>query len=140
MDVSINKPFKNGLRERWTEWMTKGGYTLTAGGNMRAAPLELQAKWVIESWADIKTPVITKAFKKCCISNAMDGTEDDIIWEHQEDEELAVPEELDTPDDLDTPEDLDTPDLYDDEIDTQGWAALEAAATGLSSDEDECED
>ena len=52
------------------------------------------------------------------------------IWSR----ELAVPEELDTL------EDLDTPDLYDDEIDTQGWAALEAAATGLSSDEDECED
>ena len=27
LDVSINKPFKNGLRERWTAWMTKGGYT-----------------------------------------------------------------------------------------------------------------
>ena len=23
-----------------------------------------------------------KAFKKCCISNALDGTEDDVLWEN----------------------------------------------------------
>jgi len=26
---------------------------------------------------------IIKAFKKCCISNAMDGMEDDILWDHE---------------------------------------------------------
>ena len=30
---------------------------------------------------DVKVPTIVKSFKKCCISNAMDGTEDDMLWE-----------------------------------------------------------
>jgi len=25
--------------------------------------------------------VIVRSFKKCCISNALDGSEDDILWE-----------------------------------------------------------
>ena len=48
---------------------------------MEAPPLPTQAQWVKESWDDVKVPVIKKSFKKCCISNAMDGTEDDILWE-----------------------------------------------------------
>ncbi|CAL4121299.1 unnamed protein product, partial [Meganyctiphanes norvegica] len=50
---------------------------------MRAPPLDTCAKWVKESCDDIKKPIIIKAFKKCCISNAMDGTEDDILWDHE---------------------------------------------------------
>ena len=33
---------------------------------------------------DVKVPTIVKSFKKCCISNAMDGTEDDMLWEDAE--------------------------------------------------------
>jgi hypothetical protein len=25
--------------------------------------------------------IIVRSFKKCCISNALDGSEDDIVWE-----------------------------------------------------------
>ena len=25
--------------------------------------------------------IIVRSFKKCCISNALDGSEDDILWE-----------------------------------------------------------
>ena len=49
LDVSINKPFKDGLRKRWVHWMAKDQYTLTAGGNIRAPPLPTQAQWVKES-------------------------------------------------------------------------------------------
>ena len=57
LDVSINKPFKDGLRKRWVHWMATDQYTLTAGGNMRAPPLPTQAQWVKESWDDVKVPV-----------------------------------------------------------------------------------
>ena len=80
LDVSLNKPFKAGLCDCW---MAREGYTKTKGGNMRAPPLDTCAKWVIESWDDIKKPIIIKSFKKCCISNAMVGTEDDMLWDHE---------------------------------------------------------
>ena len=43
-------------------------------GNMRAPPLPTMAQWVLESWHDVKDHVVVKSFKKCCISNAMDGS------------------------------------------------------------------
>ena len=54
LDVSLNKPFKDGMRERWTKWMAGEHYTLTPGGNMRAPPLPTMAQWVLESWHDVK--------------------------------------------------------------------------------------
>ena len=66
------------------QWMAAEEYTLTAVRNMRAPPLPTQAQWVKESWDDVKVPTIVKSFKKCCISNAMDGTEDDMLWEDAE--------------------------------------------------------
>ena len=32
------------------------------------------------NWSSV-TQLINKSFKKCCISNALDGTEDDFIYE-----------------------------------------------------------
>ena len=81
LDVSINKPFKDKLRELWMEWMASEQYSLTPSGNMKAPPLDTCAKWVDAAWTSIKVPIIVKAFKKCCISNALDGTEDDMLWE-----------------------------------------------------------
>ena len=42
---------------------------------LRAAPSEV-ARWVSAAWS-----IIVRSFKKCCISNALDGSEDDIVWE-----------------------------------------------------------
>ena len=33
--------------------------------------------WIITAWHCISPAVILKGFKKCCISNAADGTDDD---------------------------------------------------------------
>jgi hypothetical protein len=32
-------------------------------------------------WKAIPESIIVGPFKKCCISNALDGSEDDIVWE-----------------------------------------------------------
>ena len=37
-------------------------------------------EWVLKSWNDINTEVVVKSFKKCGISNAMDGTEDHLLY------------------------------------------------------------
>jgi hypothetical protein len=46
----------------------------------RAAPSEV-ARWVSAAWKAIPESIIVRYFKKCRISNALDGSEDDILWE-----------------------------------------------------------
>jgi hypothetical protein len=38
-------------------------------------------RWVSAAWKAIPESIIVRSFKKCCISNALDGSEDDILWE-----------------------------------------------------------
>ena len=33
------------------------------------------------AWKAIPESIIFRFFKKCCISNGLDGSEDDILWE-----------------------------------------------------------
>jgi transposase-like protein len=39
------------------------------------------ACWVSAAWKAIPESIFVRSFKKCCVSNAMDGSEDDIVWE-----------------------------------------------------------
>jgi len=39
------------------------------------------ARWVSAAWKAIPESIIVRSVKKCCISNALDGSEDDILWE-----------------------------------------------------------
>ena len=41
--------------------------------------------WIITAWQCISPEVSVKGFKKCCISNAVDGTDDDMLWNGSED-------------------------------------------------------
>ena len=81
LDVCLNKPFKDKLRQKWTSWISEGEKAFTAGGNMRAASLPVVAEWVKSSWNEVGNDMVEKSFKKCGISNAMDGTEDDLIYD-----------------------------------------------------------
>ena len=90
LDVCLNKPFKDGLRQCWNEWMVSGDHTFTNAGNMRGASLTTVCEWVIKSWQNISISSVQKSFKKCGISNAMDGTEDDLLWLDDEQEESNV--------------------------------------------------
>ena len=47
---------------------------------MHAAPSEV-ARWVWAAWKAIPESVIIRSFKKCCISNDLDGSEDEILRE-----------------------------------------------------------
>ena len=38
-------------------------------------------RWVSAACKAIPESIIGRSFKKCCISNALDGSEDDILWE-----------------------------------------------------------
>jgi hypothetical protein len=36
--------------------------------------------WIIKAWQQISPELILKGFKKCCISNTVDGTNVDMLW------------------------------------------------------------
>ena len=119
LDVCLNKPFKDRLWEKWMTWMMSGEKTFTPGGQLRAASLVTVCQWVKESWQELSKEMVERFFKKCGISNALDGTEDDLVWEEEEDSS-QVEEEPDC-------------DVYDDRITPEQWQEL----FGESDDEEE---
>ena len=50
---------------------------------LRGAPSEV-TRWLSAAWKAIPESIIVRSFKKCCISNALDGSEDNILWEDDE--------------------------------------------------------
>ncbi|GFW97453.1 hypothetical protein TNCV_4991291 [Trichonephila clavipes] len=60
--------------------MLEGEKSFTKGGQMRHANLEIVCEWIIKAWNEIKPDLIQKSFKKCSISNSLDGTEDDDLF------------------------------------------------------------
>ena len=83
------------------------------------AALVTVCQWVKESWQELSKEMVERSFKKCGISNALDGTEDDLVWEEEEDSS-QVEEEPDC-------------DVYDDRITPKQWQEL----FGESDDEEE---
>lgn len=81
LDVSINKPFKANLRAEYEAWIRDGARERTPAGKIRKASPATIAQWVSDAWKAIRPEIVEKSFKKCSISNALDGTEDDILWE-----------------------------------------------------------
>jgi hypothetical protein len=81
LDVSINKPFKDNMRKEWHEWMCQGGAGETAAGNLKRAKIGDVCGWVKRSWEAISDQIIFNSFKKCAISNMLDGSEDDMVYE-----------------------------------------------------------
>ena len=86
LDVSINKPFKDKLRTAWTEWMTTSDvHEYTKSGRLKKPSITLWCQWIKMKWDEIKPSIIIKAFKKCSISNTLDGSEDDLIYQTSDD-------------------------------------------------------
>ncbi|KAG8233780.1 hypothetical protein J437_LFUL003851 [Ladona fulva] len=56
-------------------------HDLTPSGRMKRPSISEVCEWVKKSWEDVKAEIIVKSFKKCGISNALDGTENDALFE-----------------------------------------------------------
>jgi hypothetical protein len=41
-------------------------------------------EWISKAWIDVPANIIIKLFLKCCLSNAEDGMDDDILWDDSE--------------------------------------------------------
>ena len=62
LDVCLNKPFKDRLREKWMTWMMSGEKTFTPGGQLRAAFLVTVCQWVKESWQELSKEMVERSF------------------------------------------------------------------------------
>ena len=85
LDVSLNKPFKDGVRKKWMQWMADGIHKFTASGQQRKPSEELICSWVSQVWKDIPAEMITTSFLKCGITNNLDGTQDGLVYNSTED-------------------------------------------------------
>ena len=46
----------------------------------RRSSYNLAFRWVKQSWEEIPEEMVKRSFKTCGISNALDGTEDDAVY------------------------------------------------------------
>ncbi|KAH1185488.1 hypothetical protein KIL84_018237 [Mauremys mutica] len=91
LDVSINKPFKAFMREEWNKYMCdESQHEVTKSGRMKRPGISKVCQWIKTSWDAVKEDIIIKSFKKCGISNALDGEEDDLIYEDSSSESSSV--------------------------------------------------
>ena len=84
LDVALNKPFKDGVRKRWMEWMADGIHEFTASGRQKKPSEELILSWIAAAWNDIPAEMVESSFLKCGITNNLDGSEDDLVYENSE--------------------------------------------------------
>lgn len=63
----------------------------TAAGRRQGCPeKEAAIRWVREAWASIPPAMVSKAFCMTGIANALDGTEDEAIYEEEWD--IIIPD------------------------------------------------
>lgn len=79
LDVAVNKPFKDRVAKSYKEWLMKEDAAMTPTGRRKKASLAEVSTWVKDAWNDLPAAIIVYAYKKCCISNALDGREDGVI-------------------------------------------------------------
>ena len=66
----------------------------TAAGNLRQPTRQNIVTWVSRAWEGVTAESITKAFLRCAVSNALDGSEDDQVLEwFPEEIMVALPRE-----------------------------------------------
>lgn len=80
LDKCLNKPFKDNMRRKYLNWMMTGPFEYKPTGKKKAPSRNLVLRWVKQSWEEIPEEMVKRSFKTCGISNALDGTEDDAVY------------------------------------------------------------
>jgi len=78
------------MHEEWAKWTEAPTHHVTSTGRVKRPSISNVCEWVKNSWQRIKSETIVKSFKKCGISNALDGSEDDILYEVTHREKTTV--------------------------------------------------
>ena len=75
--------------------MVNGPFTYTPSGKKRAPSKEMVLRWIDRAWSEIAVDLIVRLFKSCGINNALDGTEDDAVWDDEEEDAEDAEEPVD---------------------------------------------
>ena len=67
-----------------------GPRILTKGGNRKPADRNLILRWIKECWDEVTPDIIRKSFKTTGISNSLDGTEDDLLFQNNDSEDMTI--------------------------------------------------
>ena len=74
LDISVNKPFKNHMRQLWRNWMASNDHTYTNTGRMRRASYAQICSWVYIAWDRITKDCIINGFKKAQLLSGIDSS------------------------------------------------------------------
>nr|XP_002730631.1 PREDICTED: pogo transposable element with KRAB domain-like [Saccoglossus kowalevskii] len=94
LDVGVNKPLKDYMHAEWDEWMKTGEALFTPAGKRKAPAKKTVLGWVVSSWNKVPPQTVINSFKKTGISNALDGSEDNLVYEDLEADDEAIGEEI----------------------------------------------
>ena len=64
--------------------MAEGGHCLTPTGKIRRPSTDLMYSWIVRAWDMVDQRVIVTSFLKTGISIALNGSEDDALWQTEE--------------------------------------------------------
>ena len=101
LDKCLNKLFEDNIRKQYLSWMLTSPFEFTPAGKKKAPSRNLILHWVKQAWCDIPEEMVRRTFRVCSISNALDGTEDDAIYEEKT-PEFADEEDEEMDDEFDT--------------------------------------
>lgn len=65
--------------------MSTAVHETTPTGKLKKPSLTLICEWILAAWTLISNDLVVKSFKKCCISNSLDGNEDSATWDDEDD-------------------------------------------------------
>jgi len=77
LNAVVNKMFKHHLKQLYSEWLLTRDHALTSAGRTVNPSVTL--------FFSVAPKMIVKGYKECCTSNAMDGTDDNMMWNDSED-------------------------------------------------------
>ncbi|CAI7808923.1 unnamed protein product [Closterium sp. NIES-53] len=127
LDVAVNRSFKAAVRQLYQEWFESEGvdcltergdlnpyvYNVSAldrfhpvliavvfpcvASNIRKPPPELTLKWISKAWKAVPKELIQCSFLTCGISNALDGSQENLCMQHRRD---AVKGEVELDDEI----------------------------------------
>ena len=72
-------------RDGCNGWPMESMNSLRVGGRQKKPSEELICSWISEAWHEIPREMIVASFLKCGITNNLDGSEDDLVYEPSED-------------------------------------------------------
>jgi hypothetical protein len=55
---------------------------LTSSGSIKRTSASVIVEWISKACKEVPVSIMSKSLLKCCLSNAEDGTQDDILWDN----------------------------------------------------------